>query len=257
MPGDHADERGDDVGEFVGEVVGAPPLSDSEADAHYESGNNAVLCTLLAIEDDDEQERYEHGEKRCLVTDDGGNVRGRGCAVSRDAGDHVASRGDRRRDGAVGYRCGVGQKDGQRRLLGLDAQGQDHGGGDSNGSAEAGEGFEQAAEAEGDHHGLDADVAGTDLVEELAQVFRAPGDDGDLVEPHGHADDEHDGECAERSTLSCRDQSVAGRHLEADDCHQEGDDEGNHGGNVRFGLYAEQHDEERDERYACNEGREP
>ena len=216
----------------------------------------AILDPALPIEDEDEQQRDHAGEKRGLVTDDGGNMRGGLRGKSRiPARDHGPGRRDGRRDGAVGHGRGVRQKHGEGGALGLDAQGQDHRGGDGDGRAEAGQGLEQAAEAEGYHHGLDADIAATYLVEEPAQVLRAAGDDRDLVEPHRHADDEHDGEGAEGGTLRGGHESEIRRHSEADDGNHHGDDERHERGEMRLGLHPQQHDEEGRQRNAGHQSR--
>ncbi len=251
-------ERCDNVGKLVGEVVGAPPLGNSEGSADEQCLSPAVAQALLAVKDDQNQQWNNQGEQRCLVTDDGsyvlsGGKRHRGIAT----GNHVAGSGDRDSRCAVGNRSGVGDEDRKRSLLRLNTQGQDHRCRDGDGGAEAGKGLKQAAEAEGNQDGLDADVAAANDVEELLQVFGTAGSHRYLVEPHRHDDDEHDGERAVACALQGGKAGQMHRHAEGEDRHQERDDERHERRHMSLGLHTHEHDEECRERDAGHQRRQP
>ena len=226
-------------------MVGAPPLGNGERSTDEQRLSPAVTQALLTVKDDQHQQGNEQGEQRSLVTGDSGYVlsggkRHRGIAT----GHHVAGRGDRGCRCAVGNRRGVGDKNRKGGLLRLNAQGKDHRCRDGDGGTEAGKGFQQAAEAEGNQDGLDADVTAADDVEELLQVFRAAGNNRYLVEPHRHDDDEHDGERTVARALHGGKGSQVNRHMERDDRHKERNKKRNKRRYMGFRLHAHEHDEE-------------
>ena len=260
MQEDNADAKRNkgsyNVGQLVGEVVGAPPLGNCKGSANNQSVHPAVAQAFLAVQDQDNQQRNKESEERCLVTNDSGNVLcrfegNRGIAASN----HVACGGDGGTSCAIGNRSGVRDEDRQSRLSGLYAQGKDHGCGDGDRSTEAGKCFEQAAEAEGNEDCLDADIAAANNVKQALQVFRASGNNRNLVEPYGHDDDEYDGECAIAGTLQARKGGEVSGHAEGEYCNYQRNYQRNERGNVRFCLYAHQHNEECRERNAGNQGR--
>jgi hypothetical protein len=85
---------------------------------------------------------------------------------------------DRGADGAEGDGRGVGQQHDGRGAQWREAQGHEHDAGDRDGGAEAGQGLEEAAEAEGDDDRLDPRVVG-DEVEGGPEVLEPAADHGD------------------------------------------------------------------------------
>jgi len=122
------------------------------------------------------------------------------------------------------------------------------------GGTESGEGLQQAAEAEGDQHGLDAQVAAADGVEDGAQVLEASGQHGHLVEPQGHDHDPHDGEQAVDGALGGRQRGELGRHAEAEDRHEQGHGERGQPRHVGARLEGEQHHEKGQQGQAADQG---
>ena len=192
--GGEADERGGDVGEFDRDVRRADPLGNRERDARDESDGPRVPDAAAAVGEDEEEQRHEDGDDRRLVPDVGADLL---------VGDlRQVTRGDDR-DGDGAERDGrrVGDEDDRRGAQRGEACGHEHDAGDGDRSAEPGEGLEQAAEAEGDEHGLDARVIAED-VEDGRQILEPAADDGDLVEHDRREDDPHDGEEAVDGALA-------------------------------------------------------
>ena len=260
MQEDNADaKRGKgsyNVGQLVGEVVGAPPLGNCEGSADNQCVHPAIAQALLAVQDQDDQQRNKEGEERSLVTNDSSNVLRRFQGNrSIAASNHVACGGDGGTSCAIGNRGGVCNQDGKCCLGRLNAQSEDHGCGDGDRGAKSGKRFKQAAKAEGNEHCLDADVAAANDVKQAFQVLRASGNNRDLVEPYRHDNNEYDGECAIAGTLQAgKDGEVSG-HAEGEYCNYQRNYQRNERGNVRFCLYAHQHNEECRERNAGNQGR--
>ena len=167
---------------------------------------------------------------------------------------HVTGRGDGDRYGTERHGGGVGDEHDGRGLQRRDAERENHGGGYGHRCAEARERLEQAAEAEGDEHGLDAHVAVAHFVEDEAQILEAAGGDRDLVEPDRCQDDEDNGEEAKEPTAQRCGKCHSGGHVEAQDGHQQCDDKSYSTRCVRAGFQPQQHDEEgqkRQGRHQC------
>ena len=107
------------------------------------------LIAALAVDDHDQQQRDERGQERGLPADDGADL------VVVDAG-QVAGGDDRDGDRAERDGGGVGQQHGGGGPHRGEAERDEHDAGDRDRGAEAGQRFEQAAEAERDDDALDA-----------------------------------------------------------------------------------------------------
>ncbi len=84
-----------------------------------------------------------------------------------------AQRGDRRAQGAEGHRGGVEDQGEDQGVERLEAQGDEQGAGDGHRGAEAGDAFEQTAEAEADDDQHDAPVVGQVLDDPAAEGVEA------------------------------------------------------------------------------------
>ena len=205
-----AGEGRHDVGQFVGEEGGAQHLGSGEGNTGHDGGGPGFLDAAEAVQDKDQDQGNHDGEQRSLAAHNGTDVVG---VEAREVG----GRGDRNGHGAEGNRGGIGYQHCGRGLHRLQAQGNQHGGGDGHGSTETCQCFEQAAEAEGHQDRLDAHVAAANHVEDAAQVLKAPAHHGHLVQPDRHDHDPHHGERAEDRALGGGQQGQAGRHLEGPD----------------------------------------
>ena len=133
----------------------------------------------------------------------------------------VSCGGNRDSNCAECHGCGVSDQNGDSSLKGLNAQGENHGCGNCNGSAEASQCLEQTAEAECDEDSLDAQVAAAEAVEDAAQVFKAAGENGELVEPDCTEDNPADDQAVDATADGAQTGEVSG-HVEAQDCYEDG-----------------------------------
>ena len=106
-----------------------------------------------AVDHADQDQRDEQREQRRLAADHRAEV------LLRQVG-QAGERHDRRRDRAERHRRGVGHERDRGGLHRLEADRDQHHGGDRHRRAEAGQRLEQGAEAERDDHGLDPLVVG-------------------------------------------------------------------------------------------------
>ncbi len=190
-----------------------------------------LLEALLAVHDGQQQERHDEAQDRRDPSGDG-----------RDGEDIVKTAGlgghqDREADGTEGDGDGVGEQRDHRRAQGGESDRHEHGGGDRHGGAEAGEGLEQAAEAEGDQEGEHARVV-ADEEERAPEVLEAARCHRHLVHPDGGQQDPHDGEDAVDEPVGAGGQSRRDRHAERGDRHDEGHGPGEGAGVV--GLPAQE-----------------
>ena len=102
----------------------------------------------------------------------------------------------------------------------LEAEREEHDGGDRHRRAEAGQRLDQGAEAESDDDRLDALVVG-DAGERAAQDVEVAAFDGHAVDPDRVDDDPHDREQSEGRPLEAGVQGLAERHVVDHDGHQE------------------------------------
>ena len=160
--------------------------------------------------------------------------------------------GNRDSNRAECHGCGVSEQNGDSSLEGLDAQCQNHGCGNCNGSAEASQCLEQTTEAECDEDSLDAQVAAAEAVEDAAQIFKAAGKDGDLVEPDCTEDNPADDQAVDATADGAQAGEVSG-HVEAQRCYEDGCYQGHDCGPVGACLDAQQHDKEGEEGDRCDE----
>ena len=224
---------------------GGNPLRDSEGDTDDQCGQPSVLQALHAVEDDEQDERNEHCQERSLVTNDGCDN------VWVLAADFTCG-GNRDSNRAECHGCGVSEQNGDSSLEGLDAQCQNHGCGNCNGSAEASQCLEQTTEAECDEDSLDAQVAAAEAVKHAAQVFESTGENGDLVEPDGAQNHPADDQAVDGAADGAQAAEICG-HVEAEDCHEDGCYQGHDCGPVGACLDAQQHDKEGEEGDRCDE----
>ena len=215
---DNSNTHGDDASNNVGQVVcggsSGDPLCNCEGDTDDQCGQPCVLQTLHTVKDDEQDERNEHCQERSLVTNDGcDNV----CVLAAD----VTCGGNRDSNCAECHGCGVSEQNGNSSLEGLNAQGENHGCGNCNGSAEASQCLEQTAEAECDEDSLDAQVAAAEAVEDAAQVFKAAGENGELVEPDCTEDNPADDQAVDATADGAQTGEVSG-HVEAQRCYEDG-----------------------------------
>lgn len=215
---DNSNTHGDDASNNVGQVErggsSGDPLGNCEGNTDDQCGQPSVLQALHTVEDDEQDERNEHCQERSLVTNDGcDNV----CVLAAD----VSCGGNRDSNCAECHGCGVSEQNGNSSLEGLNAQGENHGCGNCNGSAEASQCLEQTAEAECDEDSLDAQVAAAEAVKHAAQVFESTGENGDLVEPDGSQNHPADDQAVDGAADGAQTGEVSG-HVEAQRCYEDG-----------------------------------
>ena len=133
---------------------------------------------------------------------------------------NIACSHNRDGDGAEGHRSGVSKKHGNSCFERLHAEGKNHGRGNCHGSTEPCEGFKQTTEAEGNQNRLDAQIAAAQTVEGAAQVFKASGKHGDLVEPDSAEDHPADHQTVDSAAHRAEPCQVEG-HRKAEACHQD------------------------------------
>ena len=158
------DDAGHDVGELVGEEGSRGPLGNGEGDADDGRGGAGLLNTAHAVKDKEDEERHDGGNEQDLE----GNQRGDVSGLLGGAPADRARGGDWDAHRAEGHGRGVGNEHRGGRLERLNTQGQDHGGRNCYRSAEAGKRLQQAAEAESDEDGLDANIAIAQEIKGLA-----------------------------------------------------------------------------------------
>ena len=159
---------------------------------------------------------------------------------------------DGRADRAERDGRGVGQQHDDGCAHRREAGGHEHDARDGDRCAEAGERFEQSAEAERDDDGLDARVVG-EGVDHAPEVLEAAAAHRQLIEPDRIEHDPHDREQPEDETLRGRQECEVDRHPETEHRDQDGDRESGQSRPVRLPAQHAEREEHREEREAGHE----
>jgi hypothetical protein len=175
-----------------------------------------------------------------------------GHGVQGQPGD-LGERDDRRAHRTEGDRCRVGDQGDDRGAHRVEAERHEHDRADRDGGAEAGEGLQEGAEAEGDHEGLDARVVGQPP-EGAAQDVEVPGADRHPVHPQGVDDDPQDREEAEHGSLGGAGERLVQRHAVREAGDRSGRQQAGEARQVRFDADAAEQDEDDHQREGSDQG---
>ena len=247
--GGEGDEGGEDGRELVGEEVSGGDVAQAHRHARDERGRPGLPDPAPAVEDRQEEDGDPAQEQR------GDAPLGRADRIRRGPAE-LGRRRHRNRHRAEADVQRVADHRHQSRFQGRQAEGQEHGAGDSDRRPETGEPLDEAAEAEADEEGLDAHVAPADRGEHRPDVLGAARPLGEVVQPHRHDDDVDDREDPEGRPLRGGEQREVHRHAESEDRHEHGDAEGGDRAHVRLHFEGAQEDEEESQRQQPEERRE-
>lgn len=221
------------------DVVRGGELGGGEGDSAREGRHPGLAQPASAVDQTDQQQGHDEGQQRGLTAHYGGD------GIQWQAGD-LGERHDRCAHRAERDRRGVGDERDHRRAHRVEAERDQHHRADRDGRAEAREGFQERAEAEGDHERLDVWVVGQPA-ERAAQDVEVPGADGHPVHPQGVDDDPQDGEEAENGALGGAGERLADRHAVREPGDQRGRQKADEPGPVRLHANAAeqgQHDDQ-------------
>ena len=247
--GGEAHEGRHDTGQLVGHVRRDEVAASGGQPGDQRQGPQLAHRTH-AVEDPQQEEGHEHADDPGEVGHEDPDDRRVLPAAEVPGGGH----GDGH--GAEAHVDGVADDRHERGLDLLHAEGHEHGGGDRHRRPEARQALQQTAEAEGDDQRLGAHVPLADRIEHGPQIRRAPGDLGEVVEPHGGDDDVDDRDESHGQALRPGQECHAHRHVEAHDRQHHGQSERDDRAPVRGDLEGTHEDEEGDQGRDAHDRRE-
>ena len=177
----HRGEACAEIGEFGTEEPQSAALHEAECDAHDEGREPRLAQPPPAVDDHDEQERHEEGERLQQQHEHPRQI------LDVDTAD-IRADDDRDADRPVGAGSHVGDEADHGGLDGTEAELHQQRRADRDRHAEPCRAFEEGAEREGDEQHLDALIR-RDAADRAVDDVEVPARHGEPVQPHGHDDD--------------------------------------------------------------------